>query len=1238
VKCVIVSIIAVLTLAFVTPLSVFAAPPGSTISNQAQLDYLNSAGIPSTDFSNVVDVITAVTRSPSVIEFTRVHPGIIGSYQETVGPSACFQGGSFNTLADPIVLGGGVIDPTQAQELSPTNAFNLGETIFIRLTDTDQNIDSAVINYAVVDVVHPSSGDTETIQLTETDVASGVFAGYIPSANGPTTAGDCILQGTSDSTVLVTYTDPADPTDSAQTGAVLDPVSVVFESATGTLIDGALIEIVDAVSGLPATVYGNDGVSIFPSGITSGGTVSDSSGTSYTFGSGEYRFPVIPAGSYRIVVTPPGAYYAPSSATIPDLQLLPGAPYALGPASFGASFVHAGPLSIDADIPVDPRDSALFLQKTTMTTIAAPGDFVRYELTVENTASSGTATNTRVVDWLPSGVRYVPGSATRDKAGISDPIIGPELRTLEFTIGDVTAGERVVIAYVVEIVGGKRNQELVNSASAFADAGLVSNVSDARIRLTEDMFRSTSTIIGRVVEGHCSSATFAEDLGVSGIRIYLEDGRFAVSDESGRFHFEGLKPGTHVAQIDPDTVPNYFEVIGCDTAPQYAGRIDSQFVKTSRGSLTRADFYLRRKLPPEGIVDIEMRNLGTDSTEEVAYVVTVNGEGNIRIRNLDVMVLLPDGVSFLPGTMSVAGQSVGDPRIVGPSLSIDLPEQFGQWSREIRFEARIADDTNGELTTKGFAEFDSPIEAGQKTPVVETKMVREKAIIENEGYVLNLKFGVLSAELSPSDRLELDELIDGWQGVSEISIAAIGHSDSQRISPANQAVFANNYVLSSTRALAAANYVADALSVGAERITVQGRGADDPVESNATAAGRQANRRVELILSGKRPTKPSFLEVTQATSGVVIAQTQGAVPGAEEELLRNQSVDLVNDISGLPSSQVEPPINELRSGIDMLLPGDNFNPAIPTTKISIKHGLRQKLDVTLNGRPINPLNYDGIEVSADESFAVSRWKGVDLKDGTNEIRVEVVNPDGSVADVLERVINYSGTAVRGEIVPEMSVLVADGKTRPVIAVRLYDRNGKESRQGAVGAFRVNAPYRSWWEVEDERKNDIVAVGNREPIYRVGPGGVALIELEPTTQAGEAEITLNFDNRRQQELRTWLSSQPRDWILVGFAEGTAGYNTLTDNMAAAADAGFEDEYFDEAMPDSRMNISTKDVLHSSPRARLRVSTCSRSPTIQIASEARIEIVSRRLLIPMPITRCMRTRVNSDLMRRVSENCI
>ena len=104
-----------------------------------------------------------------------------------------------------------------------------------------------------------------------------------------------------------------------------------------------------------------------------------------------------------------------------------------------------------------------------------------------------------------------------------------------------------------------------------------------------------------------------------------------------------------------------------------------------------------------------------------------------------------------------------------------------------------------------------------------------------------------------------------------------------------------------------------------------------------------------------------------------------------------------------------------------------------------------------------------------------------------------------------------------------------------------------------GAF-VKYEEGSWWEVEDNRKNKIVEVGNRQPLYRVEDDGIALIELAPTTHSGEAVLTFNYENNRQQEMRVWLSAEPREWILVGFAEGTAGYNTISDNQTAAFNAG------------------------------------------------------------------------------------
>jgi uncharacterized repeat protein (TIGR01451 family) len=1137
----------------------FASPPGAVISNQASLEHLDFGGDVTTVLSNEVSVVTAVVRSPATLSFTRIVGSGAGENQETAGPAACLQGGAFVTLADPTLIGGTTIDPGLVQDISSTSSYNIGESAFIRLVDTDQNPDYQVIDTAVVTVRSLSSGDSETVQLTETGLNTGVFTGYLPIGSGVAVAGDCVLQGAPNTGITVDYIDPADPGDTAEAGAQLDPVQRVFESRTGTVVSGATIEIVDAVTGLPATVYGNDGVSQFPSSIVSGSTVTDSSGTLYVFGPGEYRFPVVPDGDYRLVVTPPADYTAPSSASVADLQNLPGAPFLLSPASFGSDFSKSGELSIAIDIPLDPLSSALFLQKRTLTTVASPGDFVRYELLLENASSTGVANNIRILDQLPPGLRFVPGSVTRDGVDAADPVISPDHGTLEFLITTLPVAGRTHISYVVEVVGGQKNQELVNTATAFAAGGLISNESTATIRITEDLFRTTATLIGRVLEADCSQETFTEEQGVANIRVYLEDGRYAVTDEGGRYHLEGLTPGTHVAQLDTFTVPNYFDVIGCADAPGYAGRADSQFVKLSRGSLQRADFYVRRKPRPQGRIDIEMRNAGTDSTELVEYKLTLNGIGNVEIDNINLLIDLPSGVAYQPGTLEIDGAKVGEPHLLGSSVSMALDSKFGNWTSNVHFLATIGDDIDGELLTKAVAKFDTPMEAAQKTPDVETIMIRAPATVENAGYVLDLKFDVLSDTLSSRDKQQLDSLVSEWRGVRDIQLSAVGHTDSQRISPHNRHIFADNYALALARASSAANYIANALKIARDNIQFEGRGPDDPVADNATPAGRQKNRRVELVLSGVRPAKPSFLEVTKEFSGTKETSTVGAIPGMEKVRNRRASED---DQAGMPSSQIEPPIGSLRKGYAMLLPKKGFAPAIPATKVSIQHEPGQTVELTLNGRPVNKLNFAGEAKNVAGTVALSRWAGIDLVDGANELRAVIRNADGSKAKGIRRTIHYSGGPIRGEFVEELSSLIADGKTQPVIALRLFDRSNKPARAGAVGRFRVDAPYRSAWDEENDRKNSLVEIGSRNATYRVGSDGIAYIDLAPTTQTGEVTVVLPFEDKREQEIRAWLKPAQRDWILVGFAEGTAGYNTLSDNVAAAVAAGHDDGYYDE----------------------------------------------------------------------------
>ncbi len=88
--------------------------------------------------------------------------------------------------------------------------------------------------------------------------------------------------------------------------------------------------------------------------------------------------------------------------------------------------------------------------------------------------------------------------------------------------------------------------------------------------------------------------------GVAGIRVYLEDGRYGITDEDGRFHFEGLDPGTHSVQLDKLTLPDYLELAPCADRMGHAAVTTRSSPSCAAGTLWRSDFVLRQKSAAEG--------------------------------------------------------------------------------------------------------------------------------------------------------------------------------------------------------------------------------------------------------------------------------------------------------------------------------------------------------------------------------------------------------------------------------------------------------------------------------------------------------------------------------------------------------------------------------------------------------------------------------------------------------------
>src|SRR5882672_9418585 len=203
-------------------IAVAQTPPGTTISSRALVTYTGIAGRAATAYSNPLDIVTVPVRTRSSIALTRLVTGA-RTYFEPVGPSSCVANGIAAPLANPTVAGK-TLDPDAAQPLLDASVLHGGDPIFVRVADADHNLDPAARESVDVTLSSASTGDRETIRLTETAAASGVFAGFAPSSAATAAPGDCVLEVARAGTLEAAYVDADDASDASSARAALDPV------------------------------------------------------------------------------------------------------------------------------------------------------------------------------------------------------------------------------------------------------------------------------------------------------------------------------------------------------------------------------------------------------------------------------------------------------------------------------------------------------------------------------------------------------------------------------------------------------------------------------------------------------------------------------------------------------------------------------------------------------------------------------------------------------------------------------------------------------------------------------------------------------------------------------------------------------------------------------------------------------------------------------------------------------
>ena len=578
-----------------------AAQPGEAIENTATISYTVGGGPAQTLDTNTASFTVLPVPTDSTIALRRHLPAGFGGSATTVRPTDFSTGGGFSQVAAPVAIAADLGDGEATAQLSDATGYSSGETAYIQVTDAGQNLNDGVIDTIDVVVTDDDTGDQETLRLRETEPDSGVFVGFIGLVTTGAVLGDGELSIVDGSTITATYTDPFDATDISSSSALIDPFGVVFDSGTGALIDGVEVTLLDS-GGNPATVYAPDGVTLYPSTVTTGALVTDAGGGAYPLAPGEFRFPLVAAGDYRLEVTPTNGYVFPSTIGDAALQALPGGPFALNAGSRGGLFSVTGPGPVSVDVPVD-RDAEVFLTKSASESVTAEGEFLKYELELQNDSDVDGA-NVFIEDRLPAGFRFQPGSLRLDGDRAADPQIGGGGRLLRIDVGDLAQDESVTVSYVVEVTVLAPAGEAVNTAAAFGDGAFASNRTSAVVQVQEELFRSRSFILGRVSVNACDPneawpREIKPGLSLEGARIFLETGEYVVTDENGEYHFQDVAPRPHVVQLDVDSLPAGYEPVMCEENIRAAGSAISRFVDPKGGQIERVDFHLRYTGAPQ---------------------------------------------------------------------------------------------------------------------------------------------------------------------------------------------------------------------------------------------------------------------------------------------------------------------------------------------------------------------------------------------------------------------------------------------------------------------------------------------------------------------------------------------------------------------------------------------------------------------------------------------------------------
>ena len=236
----------------------------------------------------------------------------------------------------------------------------------------------------------------------------------------------------------------------------------------------------------------------------------------------------------------------------------------------------------------------LALEKSANVSTAMVGDIIFYTIKVRNNHFEDLKRST-IVDQLPFGFKYVNDSAAilinTNKVPFS---LKTDNAVIFFHVNDFNYDDQLTLTYAARVTPGGLDGNGINTAYITAttatDKIINSPVSKVQVEIKQQgIFSDKAIVFGKLyMDSDCDAQQTYQEWPVGGVKLFLEDGTWVISDENGQFSLYGLEPGLHVIKMDATTIPKglSLKLIDIDQAADPYSR----FIDLSEGDFHRADF------------------------------------------------------------------------------------------------------------------------------------------------------------------------------------------------------------------------------------------------------------------------------------------------------------------------------------------------------------------------------------------------------------------------------------------------------------------------------------------------------------------------------------------------------------------------------------------------------------------------------------------------------------------------